>query len=460
MMVGDLVTGLEIGLILAVVFLAGFCVYLYRYYSQRSIQFSILESQTGDLKESLETYKNKAESFDLEIRELEARNTQLETTLKEREESFQREKRSFQEQKEELEKSFGSLANKALESNVDQFLKLATERLDRKSVEHKHSLSEKTEEFQKLVSPIKDLMSKLENDFSKVEKQRIEQFTAINEQLKSVGVASEALRKEASSLTTALRRPEVRGSWGELQLRRVVELAGMSQYCDFEEQVSVRKDDQLQKPDMLVKLPNSRSIVIDSKAVLDAYLDAAEAENPEDRKVALERHAKNLRSRVRELSRKSYWEQFESAPDFVVLFVPNEALLQAAVEVDKNILEDALKEKIIVATPTTLVALLKAVAYGWQQESVAANAMQIIESSKELYERVVQWVKKLSDVGTKLQSTTKVYNEAVGSLERRVLPSARRMKELGLSELSDVPNLNEVDLNTREIKAPEADKVD
>ena len=343
---------------------------------------------------------------------------------------------------------------------MDQFLKLATERLDRKSVEHKHSLSEKTEEFQKLVSPIKDLMSKLENDFSKVEKQRIEQFTAINEQLKSVGVASEALRKEASSLTTALRRPEVRGSWGELQLRRVVELAGMSQYCDFEEQVSVRKDDQLQKPDMLVKLPNSRSIVIDSKAVLDAYLDAAEAENPEDRKVALERHAKNLRSRVRELSRKSYWEQFESAPDFVVLFVPNEALLQAAVEVDKNILEDALKEKIIVATPTTLVALLKAVAYGWQQESVAANAMQIIESSKELYERVVQWVKKLSDVGTKLQSTTKVYNEAVGSLERRVLPSARRMKELGLSELSDVPNLNEVDLNTREIKAPEADKVD
>lgn len=431
--------------------------YLYRYYSKRSFLFSILEKELESAKAELSELKDFEQSRETELRELLAQKAQLQTKLEEREESFRREIENHDKQKIELEKSFSALASKALESNSDQFLKLATERLDRKSLEHKHILSEKSEEFQKLVNPIGEIIKKLETDISKVEKERLEQFSKITEQLKSVTDASDSLRKEASSLSSALRRPEVRGSWGELQLRRVVELAGMSQYCDFEEQVSVRKEDRLQKPDMLVRLPNERVLVIDSKAVLDAFLDATEADNPEDRKAALARHAKNLRSRVKELAKKSYWDQFENTPDFVVLFVPNEALLQAAVEEDRDLLEDALSDRIIVATPTTLVALLKAVAYGWQQESIAENALEVIKTSKELYERLVKWTDKMSEVGTKLQSATKTYNEAVGSLERRVLPSARRIKEFGLVEMGEISPVNQVELNARELKPVEAD---
>ena len=188
----------------------------------------------------------------------------------------------------------------------------------------------------------------------------------MTEGLKSVSEVSERLRVETSTLTTALRRPEVRGSWGEMQLRRVVELAGMTSYCDFSEQVTSRSEDQLLKPDMVIHLPNHRQIIVDAKAVLDAYLDAIEASSDEDKKIALKRHANNVRSRVKDLAKKSYWDLFENSPDFVILFVPNEALLAAALEVDRNLIEDAMKEKIIIASPTTLVAVLKAIAYGWQ----------------------------------------------------------------------------------------------
>lgn len=451
---------LDLSLIIAIVFAVlgfGLSAYLYKFYSKRSILFSVVETELQNAKKELEDQRAFEQERESELRQLYSEKTQLETKLSEREESYKREAGKLKEQQEELEKSFKALASQALESNSDQFLKLATERLDRKSVEHKHLLSEKSDEFQKLVNPIGEVIKRLESDISKVEKDRLEQFTKITEQLKSVTDASDSLRKEASSLSSALRRPEVRGSWGELQLKRVVELAGMSQYCDYEEQVSVRKDDSLQKPDMLVRLPSDRVLVVDSKAVLDAFLDAVEADTPEARKVALERHAKNLRGRVKELSKKSYWDQFENTPDFVVLFVPNEALLQAAVEEDRDLLEDALADRIIVATPTTLVALLKTVAYGWQQESIAENATAVIKTSKELYERISKWADKFGDIGSKLQSATKSYNEAVGSLEARVLPSARRIKELGLKEMGELPVVSEVDLNARELKAIEVD---
>jgi DNA recombination protein RmuC len=429
--------------------------YLYRFYSKRSFMYDVLEKDLQAAKQEIAEHRAFEQEREKEFRELYSEKNRLEAKLTEREESYQRELAQFNKQKEELEKSFQALASKALETNSDQFLRLATERLDRKSMEHVNTLKEKSEQFQQIVTPINEIIKKLETDITKVEKERLEQFSKITEQLKSVTDASDSLRKEASSLSSALRRPEVRGSWGELQLKRVVELAGMSQYCDYEEQVSLKKEESLQKPDMVVRLPNDRVLVIDSKAVLDAFLDAVEADTPEKRQVALERHAKNLRARVKELAKKSYWDQFENTPDFVVLFVPNEALLQAAVEQDRDILEDALSDRIIVATPTTLVALLKAVAYGWQQESIAENAMEVIKTSKELYERVAKWVDKMGDVGTKLQSATRSYNEAVGSLERRVLPSARRIKDLGLKEMADLPNLAEIDLNARELKAVE-----
>ena len=429
--------------------------WVYRFRLQAKHELIAADSMIKDLQQRLQDQEQVEQAQAQELRHLQAQRAELQATLTEREASFSRERKLAEEQRQQLENSFSHLARQALEANVEQFLKLATERLDRKSLEHNSSLKEKSEEFLKMVGPIRELMDRIDQDFDKVEKARIEQFSQIQEQLRSMQTASESLRKEASSLSSALRRPEVRGSWGEIQLRRVVELAGMSAHCDFEEQVSVRKDEGLQKPDMLIHLPNRRNIVVDSKAVLDAYLDAAEASKEEERKAALDRHAKNLRSRVRELAKKSYWEQFEASPDFVVLFVPNEALLQAAVEVDRALMEDALVDRIIIATPTTLVALLKAVAYGWQQDLVAQNTQQMVRSAKELYERVGKWSKLMLDVGNRLQATTKSYNEAVGSLQSRVLPAARRMKDFGLQELGEIPEIPTVDVTCRELKDAE-----
>ncbi len=263
-------------------------------------------------------------------------------------------------------------------------------------------------------------------------------------------LVSEKLKKEASTLSQALRRPEVRGSWGEIQLKRVVELAGMSAYCDFEEQVSVRDGDKnLLKPDLIVRLPNNRVVVVDSKAVLDAFLDAVETDDAEKKKEALERHAKNLRSRVSNLSLKSYWEQFENSPEFAVLFIPNEALLSAAVEIDRSIIEDALSEKIIIATPTTLVALLKAIAYGWQQNQLTENAQKMVDLTKDFYDRLTPWLRHLSKIGDALEGATKAYNDSIGSLDTKVLPSVRRLKEMGFQDKEDLPILEEVDLTLR-----------
>jgi DNA recombination protein RmuC len=219
----------------------------------------------------------------------------------------------------------------------------------------------------------------------------------------------------------------------------------MSPYCDFEEQVTTRSEEKILKPDMVVRLPNERVIVVDSKAVFDAFLDASQTDIPDKKQEALIRHAKNLRLRVQDLSRKSYWEQFENSPDFCVLFIPNEALLAAAVEIDRDIIEDALKDKIIIATPTTLVALLKAVAFGWQQNQMTENAQKIIASAHELYERVVVWVDHFGKVGDRLQSAVKSYNDSVGSMESRVLPSVRRMQDLGLKPGKEVALLEPID---------------
>lgn len=370
----------------------------------------------------------------------------LQVQLEQTEKARQEQKLSFEENKVQFENTFRSLAGQVMEKTQTQFLELASERFDKKNLEAKNVFDEKVHTFGKIVDPLQALLKKMESDFQRVEQTRGEQFGRIVEQMLQVSSSSENLRKETSSLTQALRRPEVRGSWGEIQLRRVVELAGMSAYCDFEEQVMVQKEDRIQKPDLIVRLPNHRVVIVDAKAVLDAYLDATQAQTPEERKVALDRHARNVRSRVQALAKKSYWEQFEKSPDFAVLFIPNEALLAAAVEVDRDIIEDALKDRIIIATPTTLVALLKAIAYGWQQEQITANAQQVLSSAKELYERLLPWIKHLEDTGKKLGSAVKSYNDTVRSLDTRVLPSARRIRELGLSSAVEIDPVEGVEL--------------
>ncbi|MEQ1877856.1 MAG: DNA recombination protein RmuC [Bdellovibrionia bacterium] len=365
---------------------------------------------------------------------------------------------AFTQGRAQLEQTFKALASETLQNQSESFLKLASERLDKKTAEAKGVLDERAMLFQKLVEPIEKTLTQVQRDMGAFEKNRGEQFGKISEQLRSFAVNTEVWQKEAKSLSQALRRPEVRGSWGELQLRRVVELAGMSAHCDFEEQVTVRTEGGGNlRPDMIVKLPNERILVVDAKAVMAAYLDYAETDDPDKRNEARARHAVNIRTRVRELSLKAYWDQFEGTPEFVILFIPNEAFLEAACETDRSLIEDALKEKIIIATPTTLVALLKAVAYGWQQNQITENAQKVVEAAKELYDRLTPWLSHLDNVGSHLDEAMKSYNSAVGSLDSRVLPSARRLKELGLSQNSiETPNV--VSTSKRSVKTVEAPK--
>lgn len=371
-------------------------------------------------------------------------------------------KKFFNETQGQMEKIFQGLATQTLENHSESFLKLASERLDKKNVESQGTLHQKVMEFQALLTPVKDTLGKIQIDLNKVEKERNEQFGRITEQLQMVTLSSEKLKEETTQLTKALRRPEVRGSWGEIQLRRVVELAGMNQYCDFEEQVVVRTEDgslnsKMLRPDLIVRMPNQRVVVVDAKAVLDAFLDAIEATVPAEKQKALERHARNLRTRVQDLSRKSYWEQFEHSPEFAVLFIPNEALLGAAVEMDKNLIEDALKDKIIIATPTTLVALLKAIAFGWQQNQLTENAQKMIEMVTDFYDRLNPWLKHLGKVGDSLESAVKSYNDSVSSLDSRVLPSVKRIQELGFKDKAELPPISGVDLSLRKPKSAKPD---
>lgn len=380
--------------------------------------------------------------------------SQNEVRTQEYEKRIEEQKRFFEETQNQMQNVFRGLATQTLESHSENFLKLASERLDKKNIEAQGTFQQKVTEFQTLLSPVKDTLTKIQTDLNKVEKERSEQFGRITEQLFQVTQTSEKLKDETSQLAKALRRPEVRGSWGEIQLRRVVELAGMNAYCDFEEQVAVHAQDEqqnlkLQKPDLVVKLPNQRTVIVDAKAVLDAFLDAVEAATPELKQKALERHAKNLRSRVMDLSRKSYWEQFDHSPEFAVLFIPNEALLSAAVEIDKTIIEDALKDKIIIATPTTLVALLKAIAFGWQQNQLAEGAQQMIDKVSEFYERLAPWLKHLGKLGDALNGAVKSYNESVSSLDSRVLPAAKRIHELGFKDKAALPETLEIESNAK-----------
>lgn len=383
--------------------------------------------------------------------------------LKEKEELLQKEKekalkletenKMLRTTKEEMEKIFKGAAQEALTLQSESFLKLAQERLDKKTVEADSTFTQKVMEVQKILDPVKVTLSRLQEDLSKNEKERSEQFGKITQSLAQVMLSSEGLKNETSSLTKALKRPEVRGSWGEIQLKRVVELAGMSPYCDFEEQVVVRDSENvLLRPDLIVKLPNQRTIVVDSKAVFDAFIDAIEAKTSEEKNVHLERHAKNLRVRVNELSKKSYWEQFENSPEFAILFVPNEALLAAATEIDRKIIEDALSQKIVIATPTTLVALLKAIHFGWQQNEQTENTKAMVEQVEEFYDRASKWLDYFSKLGKNIESSVKTFNDAASSLDSRLLPSMRRIRELGFKnkEVPDKPL--SVELSTREVR--------
>jgi DNA recombination protein RmuC len=351
----------------------------------------------------------------------------------------------------ELSHTFRELARESLKDSSQSFLTLAEEHLGKHQEKAAGDLKQRQKAIETLIDPIRDALKESATQISEVEKERKEAYGSIREQLKSMGESQASLQTETRSLVNALRRPEVRGQWGEITLQRLTELAGMVEYCDFYQQEQIDTEEGRMRPDMIVRLPNGRELIIDVKTPLDAYLSAMEAKDEIGQEAHLKRHADNVRKRVRELSLKAYWAQFENSPEFVILFIPGDQFLSAALKRHPDLLEDALHRKVILATPTSLVALLKAVAYGWRQVALEENAKEIQALGEDLYKRLSTFSSHLSKLGRQLGSSVDSYNQAVGSLERNVLPGARKFAELGVAARKDIDELTPIEKAPRDV---------
>ena len=352
-----------------------------------------------------------------------------------------------------LADAFNALSAEALKSNNQAFLDLARQNLSAFQETAKGELAARQQAVEGLVKPLADTLEKLTAQQQDMEKTRLGAYATLTEQVKGLLSAQQDLRSETGRLVSALRRPEVRGRWGEVQLRRVVEMAGMQDHCDFFEQEAT---EDRRRPDMVVRLPGGKTVVLDSKAPVAAYLEAVEAEHEEPRQRALARFTQHVRTHVQQLAAKTYWDQFQPAPEFVVLFLPGEAFFSAALQADPELIEYASDRKVILATPTTLLALLKAVYYGWRQEALADNARQVSQLGVQLYERLAKLGEHWASVGKNLGQAVKAYNDATGSLETRVLVTARKFEELQVSpEGKAIAAPGVVEQVPRDLQAPE-----
>lgn len=388
--------------------------------------------------------------------QLRADNARLEAELAVERRRAEERIAALDEARDQLRETFGAMASEALKHNSGEFLKLAQENLKAFHVHAEGSLTQREKAVENLVKPIREALEKTELQIRRMENERKEAYGSLTKHLETMAESQRLLQGETRNLVQALRRPEVRGQWGELTLKRLAELAGMVDRCDFYEQEQVQTEAGRQRPDMIVRMPDGREIVVDAKTPLDAYLSAIEASDDEMRKRELERHARKVRERVRELSAKAYWQQFRNAPDFVVLFIPGDQFLTAALDHDRSLLEDALASKVILATPTSFVALLRAVAFGWRQEALTENAERIRELGEDLYQRLGTFAEHLVKVGKSLDASVSAYNKAVGSFDTRILPGARKFTELGISAKTEVAELEQIERTARNVQSGDA----
>jgi DNA recombination protein RmuC len=343
-----------------------------------------------------------------------------------------------------LREAFQSLAGEALQASSQQFMDLAKSKFDSLQKEAEGDLEQRKAAIQSMVDPLETALKDLRSEVNRVESARQEAYGSLRSEVQLLATTSKELRQETGSLVNSLKQPQVKGRWGELTLRRVVELAGMSPHCDFLEQQSIDTEEGRLRPDLIIHLPGGTQIVVDVKVPLHGFFKAVSAQSDAEYREAMIQHASLVRDHIKGLSGKEYWKQFEPTPEFVVLFVPGESFFSAALEQDRTLIEDAIDKRVVLASPTTLIALLRAIAYGWKQQLVAENAERIKDLGKDLYERVVKFAEHLSDIAASLERASLSYNKAVASFDSRLIPAARKFREMGVGN-TEIPELGPIE---------------
>jgi DNA recombination protein RmuC len=398
------------------------------------------------------------EAFDREVSDhalVREQSTLLKASLEGERRAAQERKDSFKQAADELAEKFKALSRDALKDNNQSFLELAHTTLQRFQQTAKGELEQRQQAIDQLVKPLRESLEKVDGKINDLEKTRAGAYSELREQVRALATSQLQLQAETGNLVKALRAPHVRGRWGEIQLRRVVELAGMLQYCDFVEQETVATEDSRIRPDLIVRLPGNRTIVVDSKVPFDAFYESIATTDETIRLAKLKEHARLVRGHITALSRKSYWEAVQPTPEFVLLFLPGETFYSAALEHDPKLIEDGVGQSVIIATPTTLIALLKAVSYGWRQEQMAENAQEVSKLGKDLYDRLRTFANYFADIGRGLDRALESYNKGVGSLEARVLVTARKFKERGAIAGTEIPTLEPIDKAARSLTLDE-----